>query len=50
MVLCQKIARGWVAGTAQQHEAAYVDDDVDVDANDVAILSEFVLGASTTLP
>jgi len=49
VVLCTQIARGWVSGTAQQRAAADVDGDGDVDAEDVRILSEYVLGIRTTL-
>jgi hypothetical protein len=50
VVLCQQIARGWLAGTARQRAAADVDGDGDVDEDDVTILSEYVLGIRVTLP
>ncbi|MFC2105802.1 choice-of-anchor Q domain-containing protein [Candidatus Bipolaricaulota bacterium] len=50
VVLCQQMASGLVHGTAAQRAAADVDDDGDVDADDVTILSEYVLGIRTTLP
>ncbi|MFC2108135.1 choice-of-anchor Q domain-containing protein [Candidatus Bipolaricaulota bacterium] len=50
VVLCRQIASGLVRGTACRRAAADVDDDGDVDADDVTILSEYVLGIRTTLP
>ena len=49
VVACQQIASGIVRGTAEQCFAADVDRDGDVDADDVTILSEVVLGTRTTL-
>jgi len=48
--LCSQIAQGIITGTAAQRGAADVDDDGGVDMDDVTILSEYVLGARTTLP
>ena len=48
--LCAQIATGYIIGTAQQRAAADVDSDGDVDADDVTILSEYILGMRTTLP
>jgi len=48
--LCAQIAQGYITGTAQQRAAADVDSDGDVDADDVTILSEYILGMRTTLP
>jgi len=48
--LCTQIAQGIITGTPQQRGAADVDSDGDVDMDDVTILSEYVLGARTTLP
>jgi len=50
VVLCQQIASGLVRGTAEQRWAADMDRDGDVDADDVTILSEVVVGVRTTLP
>lgn len=50
LVLCTQIARGIVAGTPQQRAAADVDGDGDVDEDDMAILSEVVIGTRSTLP
>jgi len=48
--LCTQIAQGIISGTAQQRTAADGDGDGDVDMDDVAILSEYVLGIRPTLP
>ncbi|MFC2078322.1 Ig-like domain-containing protein [Candidatus Bipolaricaulota bacterium] len=48
--LCQQIAAGVIAGTAEQRQAADVDGDGDVDEKDAEILAEYVLGIRTTLP
>ena len=50
VVLCQQIAWGLNVATACERLMADVDDDGDVDADDVAILSEYVLGTRSTLP
>jgi len=50
VVLCQQIASGLVHGTAEQYWAADMDRDGDVDADDVAFLSEYVLGIRVTQP
>ena len=50
VVLCAQIAQGHIAGTAAQRGAADVDGDNDVDAGDVTILSEYVLGIRSAQP
>ena len=50
VVLCAQIARGLVGATTCWRSMADVDGDGDVDADDVTILSEYVLGIRATLP
>jgi predicted outer membrane repeat protein len=50
VVLCQQISWGLNVATACGRLMADVDEDGDVDADDVTILSEYVLGIRTTLP
>lgn len=50
VVLCAQIAQGYVTGSAAQRAVVDVDGDGDVDADDVRILSEYVLGLRTSLP
>ncbi|MFC2105633.1 choice-of-anchor Q domain-containing protein [Candidatus Bipolaricaulota bacterium] len=50
VILCTQLAHGHITGSATQRAAADVDSDGDVDADDVTILSEYVLGIRKTLP
>ena len=50
VVLCTQIAQGHITGSATQRAAADVDSDSGVDADDVRILSEYVLGIRSALP
>ena len=50
VILCTQLAHGHITGSATQRAAADVDSDGEVDADDVTILSEYVLGIRKTLP
>lgn len=44
------MALGVITGSADQREAADVDDDGDIDMDDAQILAELIIGIRTTLP
>ena len=50
VVLCAQIARGFVTGTANQRLLADIDHDSDIDMDDVAILSTYILTAGGGAP